>query len=273
MREKFEFLLSLRLLECEIKEVTSYSQSYNVCYKLLRIKLEHLYEFMIEEETIRRWDVWGEDKEIQKQSERVREAAVKALCDLEKYQSKCISRNQMEVNQYLTTLFQSVKAELQNFGIDSQSKVLFIGSGAFPVSVLTIAKKSGAQVMGVDIDSESVQLASHAAKAYGLERQVKFSDEKLNGIAFLKEATHIIIASLVPNKNEVLLQLKEEIRGDVKILLRYGNGVKSIFNYPFDCSLSDEEWLQRRHIEQNLIYDIIILEKSTSQNSKQVITL
>lgn len=209
MREKFDFLLSLRLLECEIRELTSYSGAYCDCYELLKIKLDELCEFMVREETIRQWTVWGGDEEVQKQAERLREAAVMALCNVEKLQSKCILHNEMDVNKYLTTLIQSVKDDLKNFGIDYHSKVLFIGSGAFPVSVLTIAKEFGAKVMGVDIDSEAVLLASHVARAFDIETLVSFSDEKLNSLTFLKETTHIIIASLVENKIEVLDQLKE----------------------------------------------------------------
>ena len=178
MRQKFEFLLSLRLLECEIKELTIYSRAYCNSYELLNIKLDELCEFMVREETKCQWMVWGRDEEVQKQADRLREAAVEALCLVEKYQSKSISLIEMDGNKYLTTLIQSVKNDLKSFGINQQSKVLFIGSGAFPISVLTtIAKEFGAKVMGVDIDSEAVQLACHVAKAFDIGASVSFSDE------------------------------------------------------------------------------------------------
>ncbi|WP_175532074.1 nicotianamine synthase family protein [Paenibacillus sp. yr247] len=268
---KFEFLLSLRLLECEIKELTNYSRVYCDGYEILKIKLDELCELMVREETIRQWIAWGRDEDVQRQAKRLREAAIEALCNVEKHQSKCISRNEMNVNKYLTTIIQSVKDDLISFGIDYHSKVLFIGSGAFPVSALTIAKEFGAKVMGVDIDPEAVFLASHVAKAFDIETMVSFSGEELITLTFLKETTHIIIASLVENKIEVLDQLKELIKNDVKIMLRYGNGVKSLFNYPFDCDLSGD-WHQRKLIVWNPIYDIIILEKSTSQKEKKTIT-
>jgi hypothetical protein len=263
MREKFGFLLSLELLEREIKELTSYSWAYCDGYELLKNKLDDLCEFMVREETNRQWTLWGRDEDVQKQAVRLREAAIRALCDLEKHQSKCIEPNELESNNYLFTLIQSVKVELQSFGIDYRSKVLFIGSGAFPVSVLTIAKEFGAKVMGVDIDSEAVILARNVAKAYDLETLVSFSDEKLSSLTFLKETTHIIIASLVESKIEVLDQLKKSMKDDVKVMLRYGNGVKSLFNYPFDYDLSGD-WHQRHLIDRNSIYDIIILEMSPS---------
>lgn len=271
MREKFEFLLSLKLLECEIKELTIYSRANFNCYELLSIKLDELCEFIVKEDTIHHWMVWERDEEVQRQVELLREAAVEALCDVEKNQSKCISLNEMDGNKYLTTLIQSVKDDLESFGITHESKVLFIGSGAFPISVLTIAKEFGAKVMGVDIDSEAVQLSRHVAKAFDSETLVSFSNEKLSSLAFLKETTHIIIASLVENKIEVLDQLKELIKHKVQIMMRYGNGVKSLFNYPFEYDLS-EDWIQRHLIVRNPIYDTIIFEMSTSQKEKKVIT-
>jgi hypothetical protein len=95
----------------------------------------------------------------------------------------------------------------------------------------------------------------------GLESMVAFSDKRVNELAFSKEATHIIIASLVKNKLEVLEDLKSEANYDTKIVLRYGNGLKSIFNYPLDADLSGD-WVQS-HVSQNEhIYDTMILQKS-----------
>lgn len=177
---------------------------------------------------MKKCNIWGQHEEVQKQVERLREAVVAALCDLEKHQSKCIESYEMNTNKYLNSIIQAVEDELQNFGLSYHSKVLFIGSGALPVSVLTIASNFGAKVMGVDIDSEA-------------------------------------IASLVADKIKVLQQLNELVNEDVKILLRYGNGIKSILNYSFHYDFSGE-WNQIQHRNQNLIYDTVILQKSSSKN-------
>ncbi len=79
-----------------------------------------------------------------------------------------------------------------------------------------------------------------------------------------------MIASLVKNKHEVLKQLKETTRDDVEIMVRFGNGVKSIFNYPFEYGLT-RDWLTVQIIESNPIYDTVILHKSASQVGKAVL--
>ncbi|MFC4769092.1 nicotianamine synthase family protein, partial [Effusibacillus consociatus] len=177
------------------------------------------------------------------------------------HQSVCTCNNEFDISNYLTALSNSVKDELEEFGIDHKSKVLFIGSGAFPISALTIAKEKRVEVMCLDIDVEAVHLAKKVAKVSGLESIVEFSSKSLKELAFIKEATHIIIASLVKNKLEVLDDLKETINSNAKIMLRYGNGLKSIFNYPLEKDLS-AEWVQTKITQRKTIYDTIILEKS-----------
>jgi hypothetical protein len=192
--------------------------------------------------------------------------SVEALCDLEKHQAKTISGHKLDFSKYLSALFHSVKEELQSFGIGGHSKVVFIGSGAFPLSALTIAKEFGAEVLGVDRDSEAVLLSRQVVKAFGLEEKVSFSDSPLSSLCFVRDATHIIIASLVENKLKVLDQLMGLIKDDAKILVRYGNGVKSVFNYPFMDEIS-EDWIPSRLSERNSIYDMLILGKALSQKA------
>lgn len=261
MKDKFELLLSLKLLECEITELTTYAKECRECFELLRDRLDYLCQFITCEKNLNQWSVWGGSQEIKEYSDRLREASVKALCDIEKHQSICTYNNKLDISDYINMLSNSVKRELEQFCINNHSRVLFIGSGAFPTSALTIAKETGAEVMGLDIDTEAVELAQKVTAVSGLGSTVTFSSESLDELAFVKEATHIIIASLVKNKLELLDNLKESINTNTKIILRYGNGLKSIFNYPLESDLSTE-WVQNKISQSKTIYDTIVLEKS-----------
>ncbi|USK68301.1 nicotianamine synthase family protein [Peribacillus asahii] len=263
MKEKYKFLLSLRLLEYEIKELMVYSEECRVCFELLKKKLDDLCQFVICEDNLNQWQLWGCHSEVKKHSERLRETSVKALCAMEKYQSICTCNNELNLSDYINALSNSVKRELDHFCIDDTSKVLFIGSGAFPTSALTIAQEAGAKVVGLDIDNEAVELAKKVTKVSGLESRVRFSSESLYNLDFVKEATHIIIASLVRNKLEVLESLRTNINLNAKIILRYGNGLKSAFNYPLEKDLSPD-WIETKISESKNIYDTIMLEKSSS---------
>lgn len=260
MRGKYEFLISLKLLEYEISELMGYSKEHCQCFELLKNKLDYLCEFMNYDENLKCWNLWGENEDILEWIERLRETSVKALCDVEKYQSACACNKGLNVGKYIDMLYDSVKYEFDNFKIDSNSKVLFIGSGAFPISAITIAKEIGAQVMCLDIDDEALKLGQNVAVASGVGDKINFVNKKLSELDFIKETTHIIIASLVKNKYEVLRDLRDNVNFNTKIILRYGNGLKSIFNYPLEEDLS-KNWIKTTVSQNKDIYDTVVLEK------------
>ncbi|SHH16497.1 nicotianamine synthase family protein [Tepidibacter thalassicus] len=261
MKDKYKLLLSLKLLEYEIKELINYSKDCYECFDFLSDKLDYLCEFMNCEENLKRWNLWKDDYQIKYYCEKLRETASNALCYIEKYQSSCIDNDELNRSNYIMMLSDSVRYEFKNLGINNKSKVIFVGSGAFPVSAITIAKEIGAQVMCVDIDNEAISLAKNVTESLKLDSIIKFSSKSLRELDFVKVATHIIVASLVKNKKEVLADLKENINTNAKIILRYGNGLKSIFNYPFEKNLS-KDWIQIKIDEDKNIYDTIILERS-----------
>ena len=263
MREKYEFLLSLKSLGYEINELNGYSKDDPACYELLREKLDELCHFMTSEENARRWSMWESHDEIKQLSGQLRESSVQALCNIEKYQSMCMRNDQLNISDYLNVLSSTVREEVKQFNIDCTSKVLFIGSGALPLSALLIAKESGAEVMCLDIDAEAVDLGRKLTECSGLESKVQFTSNSVKELEFLKKVTHILIASLVENKLELVDELKHMVNDNVKIVLRYGNGLKSLFNYPLEQDLS-AEWDQTQLSRSNSIYDTLVLEPKKS---------
>ncbi|MBH5316434.1 hypothetical protein I6N90_01265 [Paenibacillus sp. GSMTC-2017] len=259
MKHKYAFLLSLQSIEYEIKKLTLFSKKCSDCFELLQVKLDELCLFMTSEINEEQWQLWGHDKEIKQQSNQLRQTSTYALCEMEKYQSVSTLENKMDMSDYLTILSGAVKDELNEFRIVATSKVLFVGSGAFPTSALTIAKETNADVLCIDIDSEAIRLGRRVAEISGLQSKVLFSESPLNEQTFLKDATHVIIASLVRNKYEVLEELKKTLNAEAKIILRYGNGLKSVFNYPMEKDLTDD-WDTTPISLNKSIYDTMIIE-------------
>lgn len=261
MKDRYAFLLTLKSLHYELHELITYAKECTDCYVLLKQKLDLLCRFILSETNQKRWQRWGTHAEILHQCERLRETSAKALCDMEKYQSQQTCNHRREATAYFSTLTQAVKQELQQAGVDCNSKVLFIGSGAFPASALTIAKVKQAQVMCLDIDREAVELARQVAQTAGLDASIQFASRKVEEESFVGEATHIIVASLVKEKWEVVDAVKRRMKPDAKIILRYGNGLKSIFNYPLEKRIPSEWKLTPIRHRKN-VYDTIILQKA-----------
>lgn len=264
MKSKYDLLIALKTQEYAINEIMMYSKENPDCFDLLKGKFDDLCTFMNTKERIKDWDLWGSHEEVKRYCNRLRETSIKALCDMEKYQSNCVCNQQLTMSKYLDELNQSVKKEFDKYHMNEQSKVLFIGSGAFPVSAFTIAKELKAKVIGVDIDIDATVLAKKIARTTGLSPYVQFTNAHFKKIKFISEATHIVIASLVKNKMMVLNDLKDLVNSTTKVIVRYGNGLKSIFNYPFDAK-DLKDWHCYRIEDDNQIYDTMILQRKDNE--------
>jgi histidine 2-aminobutanoyltransferase len=258
------------MLRHEITELSAFINESKFCYELLTIKLDDLSKFVVSEKNNQQWQLWGEDTEIRMYSEELREASSKAICTIEKFQSFSTFNNQSDISEYMSTLCDSVKKELEIFEINIKSKVIFIGSGAFPISALTIAKHTGAEIVCLDIDMEAVEMDKNLAELIGLESSVTFTNKTISELESMKDATHVIIASLVKDKLEVLEDLKFVLPEDAQVILRYGNGLKSMFNYPLDQDLSND-WNYTNVEQEKLFYDTVVLKKGmTNCEGKEI---
>lgn len=135
----------------------------------------------------------GDNEEVIQQSERLRSTSNQALCELEKYQSNQLLQQRDSLSEYLTLLSATINKGLLDISFQSNSRVLFIGSGAFPLSALTIARETGAEVFCLDVDEEAVKLGSGMAEVVALGHRVRFSDSYADGLHYALHATHIFI--------------------------------------------------------------------------------
>lgn len=262
MLEEYEFILSLKLMEFEIRQITAYTKAFPQCYTMLKNKLDGLSDFIHNEENRQNWQLWQSNNEVQELTRTVRETSIHALRLLEKHQAGHSQKDEIQLSKYIDLLSISLHSEWKCLQIDRESNVLFIGSGASPVSVLAIAQETGAEVVGQDLDKEAVDLAKQATAMNEAESRVTFTYQPLKELAYTKEATHIIVASHVENKHEVLEELRQLANSQVKILIRFGNGLKSLFNYTWREENHLPEWTQSSGSPASQLYDTIILEKA-----------
>ncbi|OHR73375.1 hypothetical protein HMPREF3291_19510 [Bacillus sp. HMSC76G11] len=259
MEDKYTFLVSIKMILHEIEELSAFIKESSPCCEMLTERLDELSAFVMNETNERRWGLWGSDLEISKYSAMLREASSAAVSALEKHQSVCTAENKADMSDYFSALSASVKQDAASCGISVESKVFFIGSGAFPLSALTIARETGAAITCLDIDEEAVVMGRNIAGLSGL-REVNFTSKPVAELPSIKEATHVMIASLVKEKKEIIDELTSILPNGAKVILRYGNGLKSIFNYPFDYS-PDSDWKTETIHQEGRFYDTLILEK------------
>ncbi|MDO6706181.1 nicotianamine synthase family protein [Photobacterium sp. 1_MG-2023] len=258
LNDKYKLLTSLIAYEAQLDALVDYSLADCECYSLLQQKLDELCNLIADPDNLRIWHSFAQCAEIDRQIKTLRETAMKSLCLLEKHQSRCAINHALSFTHYLDGLNHSASCEIEAAQIHRDSRVLFIGSGAYPLSAITIATLTQATVKGLDIDPDAVRQARQLDTA---QLRISFEHTELTLCLAQFQPTHIVIASLVEHKWEVLSTLRPSLTDSQKVLVRYGNGLKSAFNYPFNASLS-LGWRSQPVHSGSSLYDVVLMEKA-----------
>ncbi len=255
---KADVLAQLAGLQQEISQLHDNAQQNQSHFVLLERRFSRLQSFN-DEPQLQDYRLQLEhDDAVVKQIAQLRQVANAALCDYEKHQVCALCSPSSKTDDYLTSFNQSLQQEIKLAGMQMGEKVLLVGSGALPTTALVLVTKLGATVFCYDHDPAAQQLARQLVQSLGLEKQVQFIDN-------LKELTdrpvdHIIVASLVADKQALLAQLVPYVTRSSKLVMRYGNGLKSIFNCPYCHEANCSHWRTASKPVTTGLYDLIILE-------------
>lgn len=210
------------------------------------------------------WEQLKLDKleELTRLGEALRRTSARAVAHMEKYRAFKLHNGMNEISAYFTNIETCIEQEFGSSHVTSDSKVLFIGSGSFPMTPLLIARRTGASVVGIDIDEESVALGKLVVEKLGPQFKIQLENTVVADLPFTKEATHIIFSSTVPIKYELLDQLHELTNDNVVVAMRYGNGLKSLFNYPMK-EVDKRKWvLVDTIVRPDQVFDIALYIKA-----------
>lgn len=219
--------------------------------------------FILEPENKKTWDQY-----IQKTSPEILERIVNAQREsahcvwaMEKYRAMALISTGDGTAEYFKNIEGCIEDEFGQFQADESSKILMIGVGAFPMTPLLIARNTGAKVVGVDIDEDAVAFAKKVIDILGQGLDIEVCLNHYSELSFTKEATHIIFASTIPEKFEILKDLYVLTNQDTVVIMRYGNGFKSLFNYPL-MDMPEGSWRKAEVVccEGN-VFDVAIYKK------------
>ncbi|WML33698.1 nicotianamine synthase family protein [Clostridium sp. OS1-26] len=257
--DKHKFLLDLKLLNIDLNEIMNLCKEHNECFTVLKDKLDYVCNFILDDSNNLKWNKYMSKKDYDTLIKELRESTSKALGFVEKCQANNILNGNLDSFKYSDELKLAVQNEILEFDINNKSKILFIGSGAMPITAFTISNEVNSEIVCLDIDNEALNLSQKLSDKYGI-KNISFSSEHLSKLN-LDNFSHIIIASLVELKLDIAKYLLKNIYKDTKIILRYGNNLKSIFNYPLDVRILNN--CQKTIIKNNkYIYENVVLEKA-----------
>ncbi|KWU56444.1 rRNA methyltransferase [Bacillus mycoides] len=191
----------------------------------------------------------------------LREKSALGVAIMEKYRALKLLTGVAEITDYFKNIESCIEKEFGSFQITSNSKVLLVGSGSFPMTPLLIAKRTGAEVVGIDIDDEAIELGLNVIERLGTGLNIRLEKVPVENLDFTKDATHIIFSSTVKDKYDMLEQLHTLTNENVVVAIRYGNQLKSLFNYP-SREVDKQKWNKVDDIlRPDDVFDIELYQK------------
>jgi histidine 2-aminobutanoyltransferase len=211
---------------------------------LLRQELDHLCNYLSirdRHQLFRQLTRSNANSSLLVLARQIRDLASQATSVLEKQTATVLCTESAERSQYFkhVSLFaaeEGCAAELRH-----DSKLLFVGSGAIPISALSLARQFDCEVTCLDIDPQAVELSRRLLSSQTACKTIDIQLGDIHTVPDLSSYTHVWIASLVPQKLQVLEALQQEGHPECRVLIRFSEGLGEIFNYacPAYC---EQKW-------------------------------
>lgn len=192
----------------------------------------------------------------------LRNKSAQCVAIMEKYRALKLQNGDVQIADYFKNIEECIDKEFGSFHVTSDSNVLLVGSGSFPMTPLLIAKRTGAEVVGIDIDEESITLGQKVVNTLGAGLKIRLESTLLENLEYAKKATHIIFSSTVAPKYELLDQLHALTNEQVVVAMRYGDELKSLFNYPMRETDSSKWRLVDKILRPDDVFDIALYQKA-----------
>ncbi|MEU4386324.1 class I SAM-dependent methyltransferase [Promicromonospora sp. NPDC023805] len=192
----------------------------------------------------------------------LRAQSARCAAVIEKYRALRLLDGTEGASGYFTNVESSIAEEFGALAPSPQSSVLLVGAGSFPMTLLHIAERTGAPVAGVDIDEEAIALGRRVVRQLAASSDITLECRAVEDLPFTRRATHVVFSSTVAVKYDLLHRLHPLTRDDVVVAMRFGDGLKSLFNYPMQ-PVDPERWRLAETIRRpDQVFDIAVYTKS-----------
>jgi len=141
-----------------------------------------------------------------------------------------------------------VKQEIKLAGIDATSKVLFIGSGPFPMSPILYQKHAGCQVVGLEKEAAYADTSRKLIQALGLTDSITIKTGL--GQEFINDSyTHVIAGLQALPKDVIFEQIHNQMPSGTTVICRVKSGFGSIF---YDGTIEERLYDKYFTVEQRV---------------------
>ncbi|GIP19740.1 nicotianamine synthase family protein [Paenibacillus sp. J22TS3] len=232
-------------------------------YEELKLVIDDYSRFVTDEDNRNAWEQLELDQSdaLTSIAGQLRAISARCVAIIEKYRALRLQQGHAEITDYFKNIEACIEKEFGGFQITSASKVLMVGAGSFPMTPLLIARRTGAEVVGIDIDEEAIALGSSVVKQLGRGLNIRLENKRVEQLEHLEGLTHIIFSSTVEQKYDILDQLYPLTNDEAVVAMRYGDGLKSVFNYPMK-ELDGRTWKIAEYVlRPDDVFDIALYQK------------
>ena len=225
--------------------------------------LDDYSQFITNEQNQTAWEQCAMDKSSERNQVvlELRRKSAYCVAIIEKYRALKLLNGNDEISGYFQYIESCIQKEFGSFHVDADSKVLLIGSGSYPMTPLLIAQQTGAAVVGTDIDDEAIELGKQVVDKLGNGLNIKLEQTFVEDLPFTKQATHIIFSSTVEIKYDILERLHALTNDNVVVVMRYGDRLKSLFNYPKQEANAQKWKLVETVLRPDHVFDVALYKK------------
>lgn len=127
---------------------------------------------------------------------------------------------------------------------------------------MLIARRMNAAVLGLDIDEEAVKLSNSVLEKLASSLPIRLITGEIEDFKLeIKQATHIIFSSTVALKYELLDRMHALTGDGVVVAMRYGDRLKSLFNYPMQA-VDERKWkLEEQILCPGQVFDVALYSR------------
>lgn len=132
---------------------------------------------------------------------------------------KVFERSKLLTSIYIAFFTKMTLDEFSRVSIPEDGKVLVIGCGSIPHTVIILAREKQWRITGIDRDSEAIEKARALVERYGLKEKVTITEG--DGLTFgLSGYDLIVVAHGVEPKGKVLERVVEDMDAKAVVLFR-----------------------------------------------------
>lgn len=192
----------------------------------------------------------------------LRAQSARCAAVMEKYRALRLLAGHARSVGYFAEVESCIEEEFGTLSPTQDATVLLVGSGSYPMTLLTVAQRTGARAAGVDIDAEAVELGRRVVATLGDTLDITLTDDPVEDLPLTRHATHVVFSSTVAAKYDLLHRMHPVTRDDVVVAMRFGDGLKSLFNYPMQ-EVDPTRWRLVRTVRRpDQVFDIAVYVKA-----------